>query len=88
MGVFNATQTTDWVVAYDPSRLVDTNSGGPANDLKIADVFDIHDYPGPQDPQPSATQYAMIGKQSTADHQPLSQDVQMFNYSIGSCTMP
>lgn len=28
---------------FDPSRLVDTDSGGPANNLNVADVNDIHD---------------------------------------------
>lgn len=28
---------------FDPSRLVDTDSGGPANNLHVADVNDIHD---------------------------------------------
>jgi len=46
----------------DPTRLVDTNSGGKANDLKIGDVNDIHSYPYPGDPQPSKTQYGMVGE--------------------------
>jgi len=46
----------------DPSRLVDTDSGGGANDLHIGDVNDIHSYPYPGDPKPSASQYAMIGE--------------------------
>ena len=46
----------------DPTRLVDTDSGGGANNLHIGDVNDIHSYPQPGDPQPSATQYAMIGE--------------------------
>ena len=46
----------------DPTRLVDTDSGGHANDLHIGDVNDIHSYPYPGDPQPSATQYAMVGE--------------------------
>jgi len=46
----------------DPKRPVDTDSGGKANDLHIGDVNDIHSYPYPGDPQPSATQYAMIGE--------------------------
>jgi hypothetical protein len=62
VGQFNATYVTEWVMAYDPSRLVDTNSGGPANNLYIADVNDIHSYPDPGHPLPSATQYAMIGE--------------------------
>lgn len=46
----------------DPSRLVDTDSGGGANNLHIGDVNDIHSYPYPGNPQPSATQYAMVGE--------------------------
>merc|ERR1719373_58349 len=46
----------------DPTRLVDTNSGGGANDLHVADVNDVHTYPHPGDPKPSATQYAMVGE--------------------------
>merc|ERR1712039_106271 len=46
----------------DPTRLIDTDSGGGANNYHIADVNDIHSYPYPGDPQPSDTQYAMIGE--------------------------
>merc|ERR1712178_618673 len=46
----------------DPTRLVDTDSGGGANNMHIADVNDIHTYPYPGDPQPSGTQYGMIGE--------------------------
>ncbi|EGD76874.1 hypothetical protein PTSG_12695 [Salpingoeca rosetta] len=59
---FNPQQAVDFIRALDPSRLVDTDSGGPANNLHIGDVNDIHDYPNPQDPKPSDTQYAMIGE--------------------------
>ncbi len=52
----------DLVRLWDSTRLVDTDSGGPANDLHIGDVNDIHDYPDPKDPLPSDTQYAMIGE--------------------------
>ena len=48
--------------ALDPTRLVDTDSGGGANDLHIADVNDVHSYPYPGDPAPSASQYAMVGE--------------------------
>ena len=44
------------------NRLVDTDSGGAANALPVGDVNDIHDYPGPKDPKPSTTKYAMIGE--------------------------
>jgi len=62
VGVFNASQVVQIVLDLDASRLVDTNSGGPANGLFIADVNDIHSYPYPGDPKPSETQYAMIGE--------------------------
>merc|ERR1719235_2971448 len=53
---------TQLVKKLDPTRLVDTDSGGGANDQHIADVNDIHSYPYPGDPQPSGTQYAMVGE--------------------------
>mmetsp|Transcript_54938 Transcript_54938/g.117913 ORF Transcript_54938/g.117913 Transcript_54938/m.117913 type:complete len:660 (+) Transcript_54938:87-2066(+) len=46
----------------DPTRLVDTDSGGGANDFGYADVNDIHSYPYPGNPNASATQYAMVGE--------------------------
>ena len=46
----------------DPTRLVDTDSGGGANNMHIGDVNDIHSYPQPGDPKASATQYGMIGE--------------------------
>jgi len=48
--------------SLDSSRLVDTDSGGGANQLGLGDVNDLHAYPNPADPQPSATQYAMDGE--------------------------
>lgn len=41
-GVFDVPEVVAWTKAYDPHRLVDTNSGGGANDLHIGDVNDIH----------------------------------------------
>jgi hypothetical protein len=45
-----------------PNRLIDTDSGGGANNLHIGDVNDIHSYPFPGNPAASATQYGMIGE--------------------------
>lgn len=59
---FDAKAVVSWIKQYDPSRLTDTDSGGPANNLHVADVNDVHDYPDPTDPKPSATQYAEIGE--------------------------
>ena len=68
-GVFteNSGVTVQDVVDYtrelDPTRLVDTDSGGGANNYHIGDVNDVHDYPNPGDPQPyNNSQYAMIGE--------------------------
>jgi beta-galactosidase/beta-glucuronidase len=52
----------DWLIAYDPSRNTDTNSGGGANSLNIGDVQDSHNYPAPGQPQPNAHQYAEQGE--------------------------
>jgi len=62
VGVFNVPQTVQMAESLDSTRLFDTNSGGPANDLHIADVNDIHTYPYPGDPIPSFTQYGMVGE--------------------------
>lgn len=62
VGVFDAASVVATVQAWDPSRLVDTNSGGPANDLHVGDVNDYHNYPYPGDPRPSSTQYGMEGE--------------------------
>ena len=59
---FNASNVVKWTKEYDTTRLVDTNSGGPANNLHVGDVNDIHSYPWPGNPTPSDTQYAMIGE--------------------------
>ena len=59
---FNASAVVEWVKEYDPHRLVDTNSGGPANNLHVGDVNDIHSYPYPGKPSPSETQVAMVGE--------------------------
>jgi len=62
VGVFNVPDTVSFAQSLDSTRLFDTNSGGPANDLHLADVNDIHTYPDPGDPLPNASQYAMLGE--------------------------
>ena len=84
IGVFkNVPDVVKWLQQYDPSRLVDTNSGGPGNNLKIGDVNDIHVYyPSSGTPLPSVTQYAMIGESSGAGF--FSKDG-AHQYSSGKC---
>jgi len=63
IGVFpNVSAVVDMVAQLDNTRLIDTNSGGPGNDLHIGDVNDIHTYPNPGDALPSVTQYGMLGE--------------------------
>merc|ERR1739848_208951 len=59
---YDVSDIVDLSKQLDPTRLVDTDSGGGANNLHIGDVNDIHSYPYPGDPQPSGTQYAMVGE--------------------------
>jgi len=61
-GVFNVSEVVEWAQAYDSSRLIDADSGGGANGLGLGDVNDIHSYPWPGAPEPSQTQYAMLGE--------------------------
>jgi beta-galactosidase/beta-glucuronidase len=54
-GQFKTQEVTDWTKAYDPSRLVNSASGGnfELKGAKIAgDIFDIHNYPDPAMPSP------------------------------------
>jgi hypothetical protein len=60
--VFDVPSIVDAFRALDPTRPVDADSGGAANDWHLGDVNDIHTYPWPGDPKPSKTQYAMIGE--------------------------
>ena len=41
----NVSDVVSWAKSLDPSRLIDTNSGGPGNALHVGDVNDIHCYP-------------------------------------------
>ena len=45
-GQFKTEEITEWTKAYDPSRLVNPASGG--NFYRTGDIFDLHNYPGPE----------------------------------------
>jgi hypothetical protein len=51
-----------WIRDADPSRLIDADSGGVFNALRLGDVNDQHAYPWPAAPAPSAKQYSMDGE--------------------------
>lgn len=59
---WNASHILQLTREADPTRLVDFNSGGPGNALGLGDVNDVHTYPWPVAPEPSTTQYAMVGE--------------------------
>lgn len=46
--------------ALNPDRLVDSDSGGWANNFHLGDCNDVHTYPSPGDVDPTNTQYAMV----------------------------
>lgn len=54
-GQFKTKEITNWTQAYDPSRLVNSASGGnfelEGNKL-VGDIFDVHNYPDPVMPSP------------------------------------
>lgn len=45
-GQFKTVEITEWTKNYDPSRLVNSSSGG--NHFQTGDMLDIHHYPGPE----------------------------------------
>ncbi|MBE8712575.1 glycoside hydrolase family 2 protein [Sphingobacterium hungaricum] len=49
-GQFKTKEITEWTVNYDPSRLVNSASGG--NFLNTGHILDIHNYPDPAIPDP------------------------------------
>ena len=44
-GQFNTVEVTEWTKNYDPSRLVNSASGG--NHFHTGDILDLHNYPDP-----------------------------------------
>ncbi len=51
---------TDWLMAYDPSRLVDSASG--FHDYGTGQVSDMHKYPGPGAPKLDDQRIAVLGE--------------------------
>jgi beta-galactosidase/beta-glucuronidase len=49
-GQFKTVEITEWTMKKDPSRLVNSASGG--NFLSTGDIMDVHSYPHPTMPQP------------------------------------
>ena len=57
----NDTETlADWLKELDPSRLVDSASGW--TDLRVGDLNDMHNYPGPNMPAPEPRRASVLGE--------------------------
>ena len=50
-GQFKTVEITKWTKQYDPSRLVNSASGG--NFYEVGDIIDLHNYPDPAMPDPA-----------------------------------
>lgn len=62
-GQFKTKEITDWTVQYDPSRLVNSASGG--NFFPVGHIMDIHNYPNAAMPDPKlfgAKQILVLGE--------------------------
>lgn len=62
-GQFKTKEITDWTVQYDPSRLVNSASGG--NFFPVGQILDLHNYPNPAMPDPKiygAKQIIVLGE--------------------------
>ena len=62
-GQFKTKEITEWTKSIDPSRLVNSASGG--NFHEVGDIIDMHNYPGPAMPKASLfgkTQAIVLGE--------------------------
>ncbi|GLU52382.1 glycoside hydrolase family 2 protein [Dyadobacter frigoris] len=62
-GQFKTAEITEWTMKYDPSRLVNSASGG--NFFPVGDIMDLHHYPAPVMPRPDlfgAKQVIVLGE--------------------------
>ena len=59
-GQYDTEPLTQWLKGLDPSRLVDDASGW--TDMRVGDLIDIHDYPGPDSPVPEPHRAAALGE--------------------------
>ena len=59
-GQYDTVRLTEWLQAYDPSRLVDSASGW--NDFRVGDVQDMHSYPQPNYPMADYKRASVLGE--------------------------
>lgn len=59
-GQYDTETLADWLKKLDPSRLVDSASGW--TDLRVGDMNDMHNYPGPNMPPPEPRRASVLGE--------------------------
>ena len=59
-GQFKTKEITEWTKGYDPSRLVNSASGG--NHFQTGDILDLHNYPGPEMYLYDASRVTVLGE--------------------------
>ena len=59
-GQFKTVEIAEWTKSYDPTRLVNSSSGG--NHFQTADILDVHHYPGPKMPLYDARRVTVLGE--------------------------
>lgn len=59
-GQYDTESLTQWIKGMDPSRLVDDASGW--TDMRVGDLVDMHNYPGPDCPDLDPRRAAVLGE--------------------------
>ena len=59
-GQYDTERLADWLKKLDPSRLVNSASGW--TDLRVGDMNDMHNYPGPNMPPPEMGRASVLGE--------------------------
>jgi len=59
-GQYDTERLAPWLKSLDPSRLVDNASGW--TDKRAGDLVDMHNYPGPESPQPEIDRATVLGE--------------------------
>ncbi|HSU54757.1 MAG TPA: glycoside hydrolase family 2 TIM barrel-domain containing protein [Candidatus Dormibacteraeota bacterium] len=59
-GQYDTQRLTQKLKALDPSRLIDSASGW--TDMRVGDIVDVHNYPGPAAPQSEPRRAAVLGE--------------------------
>lgn len=59
-GQYDTARLSNWLQAYDPTRLVNSVSGW--TDMAVGDVYDIHSYPGPDAPRRDPERASVLGE--------------------------